>query len=296
MPVALALLVESRGPSRRLDIRGVARELRPARRGVRDRPRAGALGWTSVGVLASIGGGIVLLGAFVAWELPRLRRCCRCGSSATEPSPPRTPSRWRCSSGPSARSSCWPSSSRPRRATHRSRPACTLPWTAMPIFVAPVAGILSDRIGSRPLMAGGLALPGARARLPRHHERSGRRLRHARARVRHGRHRDGGRVRPGRQRRAQLGASTERGASLGRYEHDPRGRRRAGRRGARHSLHRGGRLRLAPGLRGRSDPGGVVGSAALAVAAVVALPILGRRAAAEVHELGEAAPAEALAA
>ena len=34
----------------------------------------------------------------------------------------------------------------------------TLPWTAMPIFVAPMAGILSDRIGSRPLMAPGLAL------------------------------------------------------------------------------------------------------------------------------------------
>jgi MFS family permease len=34
----------------------------------------------------------------------------------------------------------------------------TLPWTAMPIFVAPVAGILSDRIGSRPLMALGLSL------------------------------------------------------------------------------------------------------------------------------------------
>jgi MFS family permease len=34
----------------------------------------------------------------------------------------------------------------------------TLPWTAMPIFVAPVAGVLSDRIGSRPLMATGLGL------------------------------------------------------------------------------------------------------------------------------------------
>ena len=34
----------------------------------------------------------------------------------------------------------------------------TLPWTAMPIFVAPLAGMLSDRIGSRPLMATGLAL------------------------------------------------------------------------------------------------------------------------------------------
>jgi EmrB/QacA subfamily drug resistance transporter len=33
-----------------------------------------------------------------------------------------------------------------------------LPWTAMPIFVAPIAGALSDRIGGRPLMAAGLAL------------------------------------------------------------------------------------------------------------------------------------------
>jgi MFS family permease len=34
----------------------------------------------------------------------------------------------------------------------------TLPWTAMPIVVAPFAGMLSDRIGSRPLLAAGLAL------------------------------------------------------------------------------------------------------------------------------------------
>jgi nitrate/nitrite transporter NarK len=34
----------------------------------------------------------------------------------------------------------------------------TLPWTAMPIFVAPLAGLLSDRVGGRPLMFAGLAL------------------------------------------------------------------------------------------------------------------------------------------
>jgi predicted MFS family arabinose efflux permease len=33
-----------------------------------------------------------------------------------------------------------------------------LPWTAMPIFIAPIAGALSDRIGGRPLMAVGLSL------------------------------------------------------------------------------------------------------------------------------------------
>jgi MFS family permease len=34
----------------------------------------------------------------------------------------------------------------------------TLPWTGMPMIVAPIAGLLSDRIGSRPLMVAGLAL------------------------------------------------------------------------------------------------------------------------------------------
>ena len=33
-----------------------------------------------------------------------------------------------------------------------------LPWTAMPIFIAPIAGALSDRIGGHRLMAAGLAL------------------------------------------------------------------------------------------------------------------------------------------
>src|SRR6266516_2960192 len=36
-----------------------------------------------------------------------------------------------------------------------------LPWTAMPIFIAPIAGVLSDRIGGRPIMAAGLALQAA---------------------------------------------------------------------------------------------------------------------------------------
>src|SRR6516225_7931303 len=34
----------------------------------------------------------------------------------------------------------------------------TLPWTAMPVIVAPIAGSLSDRIGGRPLLVTGLAL------------------------------------------------------------------------------------------------------------------------------------------
>jgi MFS family permease len=34
----------------------------------------------------------------------------------------------------------------------------TLPWTAMPVLIAPIAGALSDRIGGRPLLVAGLAL------------------------------------------------------------------------------------------------------------------------------------------
>ena len=34
----------------------------------------------------------------------------------------------------------------------------TLPWTAMPMLVAPIAGILSDRIGAGPLLVAGMAL------------------------------------------------------------------------------------------------------------------------------------------
>jgi EmrB/QacA subfamily drug resistance transporter len=36
-----------------------------------------------------------------------------------------------------------------------------LPWTAMPIFIAPIAGALSDKIGGRPIMALGLTLQAA---------------------------------------------------------------------------------------------------------------------------------------
>src|SRR5204863_8144830 len=34
----------------------------------------------------------------------------------------------------------------------------TLPWTGMPIFVAPVAGLLAGRIGGRPILFTGMAL------------------------------------------------------------------------------------------------------------------------------------------
>ena len=159
LPLAARRLTESHGPSKQLDLPGLGLAgagLFGLTFGI---VRATALGWTSTTVLVSIGGGVALLAAFLWWQTRARPRCCRCGSSARGPSRPPTASRSRCSSASSARSSCSRSSSRPPRATRRFEAGLrTLPWTGMPMIVAPIAGILSDRIGSRPLMVAGLAL------------------------------------------------------------------------------------------------------------------------------------------
>ena len=158
-PTALGLLAESRGPSRSLDVRGVALASTGLLGLVFGIVRAQELGWTSTTVLVSIGAGVALLAAFVAWEL-----------RAKEPMLPMRFFRNRAFAATNGVSLAMFFGSfgsifllaqffqvaqgySPLEAGLR-----TLPWTAMPIFVAPIAGILSDRIGSRPLMAAGLAL------------------------------------------------------------------------------------------------------------------------------------------
>jgi len=159
VPVALAVLTESRGPNRTLDVPGVALASSGLLGVVFGIVRAQALGWTSTTVVASIAVGVVLLGAFVAWEL-----------RAPAPMVPMRFFRNRAFAATNGVSFAMffgafgsifllaqffqvAQAYSPLEAGLR-----TLPWTAMPIFVAPVAGILSDRIGSRPLMATGLAL------------------------------------------------------------------------------------------------------------------------------------------
>src|SRR5918997_5326161 len=161
-PVALAILAESRGANRSLDAPGVSLASAGLLGVVFGIVRAQSLGWTSTTVLASIGVGVALLAAFVAWEL-RARA-------------PMLPMRFfknrafAATSGVSLAMFFGAFGSifllaqffqvaqgySPLEAGLR-----TLPWTAMPIFVAPIAGVLSDRIGSRPLMAAGLALQSA---------------------------------------------------------------------------------------------------------------------------------------
>jgi EmrB/QacA subfamily drug resistance transporter len=158
-PLALARLTESHGPVKHLDLPGVALASGGLLGIVYALVRANALGWTSPTVLGAATVGAALLAGFVLWEL----------RTAT----PMLPMRFfrnRAFSATNAVSLAMyfgmfgaifllaqffqtAQGYTPVQAGLR-----TLPWTAMPIFVAPLAGLLSDRVGSRPLMFAGLAL------------------------------------------------------------------------------------------------------------------------------------------
>ncbi len=128
-----------------------------------------------------------------------------------------------------------------------------LPWTAMPIFVAPIAGALSDRIGGPPLMALGARAAGDRARLDRGgRARRRRRTADVRRPVHPLRHRDGALLRAGRERRPLVGQAGGRGPGLGREQRDPRARRRLRRRGAGLDLRALRRVRVRPDVRRRA--------------------------------------------
>ena len=159
LPVAMARLTESFGEDDQLDLPGLALAGFGLTGVVFGIVRGEALGWTSTTVVASIAAGLVLLGAFVAWE--RRARA------------PMLPMRFFSSRAFSATNGVsfamffgafgaifllaqyfqTAQGYSPLEAGLR-----TLPWTGMPMIVAPIAGALSDRIGSRPLMAAGLAL------------------------------------------------------------------------------------------------------------------------------------------
>jgi EmrB/QacA subfamily drug resistance transporter len=159
LPLAARLLTESHGPGKTLDLRGLGLAgagLFGLTFGI---VRATALGWTSPTVLVAVGGGLALVVAFVWWEL--------------RAPAPMLPMRFFRSRGFAASNGVsfamffgvfgaifllsqffqTAQGYGPFEAGLR-----TLPWTAMPMLVAPIAGLLSDRIGPRPLMVAGLAL------------------------------------------------------------------------------------------------------------------------------------------
>jgi MFS family permease len=123
---------------------------------------AGDTGWSSGATIAALAAGVVLLAAFVAWErrapepmLPlglfRIRSFAAAGAAAFLMSAAIFSATFLASQyfqfahGYSA----WGAGLR------------FLPLTATPLVVAPVAGALVDRIGSRPLLVAGLLIAGA---------------------------------------------------------------------------------------------------------------------------------------
>lgn len=159
LPVARLRLVESRGPAASLDLVGVVLASSGLFGIVLGLVRGNSLGWTSAYVLTAIVAGLALLAGFVAWE----RR------AAT----PMLPIRLFANRGFSAANvasvlmffgmfgAIFLLAQFLQTVQHYSPLEAglrTLPWTGMPIIVAPLAGLLSDRIGSRPVVIAGLAL------------------------------------------------------------------------------------------------------------------------------------------
>ncbi len=158
-PLALARLDETRGSDSALDLRGLGLVSTGLLGIVWGLVRGNAHGWTSSGIVLPIAVGLTLVAAFVAWE----RR-------ATSPMLPMTFFRNRTFALTNVASllmffgmfgSIFLLAQFFQTVQHYSPLASglrILPWTAMPIFVAPIAGALSDRIGGQRLMTVGLAM------------------------------------------------------------------------------------------------------------------------------------------
>ncbi|MGH3057680.1 MAG: DHA2 family efflux MFS transporter permease subunit [Gaiellaceae bacterium] len=159
IPLALMRLEETHGPSTRLDLAGLTLASTGLFGIVWGVVRGNAQGWASGEILTALVAGSILTVAFVLWEL-----------RSPAPMLPMRFFRSRTFAAANAASLFMffgmfgsifllaqflqtVQGYGPLDAGLR-----ILPWTAMPIFIAPLAGALSDRIGGRPLMALGLAL------------------------------------------------------------------------------------------------------------------------------------------
>src|SRR5437762_9526606 len=159
LPVARFRLTESRGPSNRLDLPGLVLASVGLLGIVLGVVRGNDHGWTSLTVLPPLVIGALLVAGFIGWEL-----------RAREPMLPLHLFRSRGFAVTNLASmlmffgmfgSIFLLAQFLQVVQHYSPLQAglrTLPWTAMPVFIAPVAGALSDRIGGRPLLVTGLAL------------------------------------------------------------------------------------------------------------------------------------------
>jgi EmrB/QacA subfamily drug resistance transporter len=159
IPLVLTRLQESYGPNRSVDLRGLALASVGLLGIVWGLVRGNTVGWGSPEIVGAIAAGAVLVALFVLWE----RR-------TPAPMLPMQFFRDRTFSLANAASlfmsfgmfgSIFLLAQFFQTVQHYSPLASgvrILPWTAMPMIVAPIAGALSDRIGGHRLMGAGLAL------------------------------------------------------------------------------------------------------------------------------------------
>ena len=159
LPLAMRWLSESRGPYGTLDLPGLALESIGAFGVVFGLVRAQSLGWTSTTVLVSLIGGAALLGAFVVREL-----------STSEPMLPMSFFGRRSFAVTNVASltmyfgmfgSIFFLSQYMQNVlgnTPLQAGLKLLVWTGASMVVAPLAGVFSERLGSRPFMFAGLSL------------------------------------------------------------------------------------------------------------------------------------------
>src|SRR3954462_3473771 len=162
IPFVVTKMQESRGADSGMDIRGLVLICAGALAFVWGLVRGNQAGWTSTEVLGALTGAALLFAAFVAWEL-----------RAREPMLPMRFFRDRSFSAGNAAIFLTFASlfaavffyAQLLQTALGYGPLGTglrlLPWTATFMTVAPIAGALTDRIGERPLMVGGLSLQAA---------------------------------------------------------------------------------------------------------------------------------------
>jgi EmrB/QacA subfamily drug resistance transporter len=159
--LSLVRLVETRGPATRLDLPAVALVSGGATGIVWGLVRGNEVGWGSPEIVSALGLGILLFAGFVAWE----RR-------APEPMLPLRLFGIPAFAAANATGFLMSGSifaaaflvSQYFQFVLGYSPLDTglrlLPWTATPMVVAPLAGMLADRIGPRPVMMAGMLLQG----------------------------------------------------------------------------------------------------------------------------------------
>ena len=159
IPIARTRLTESYGPSTSLDLPGLVLASVGLLGIVLGVIRGNDHGWTSDTVLPPIVIGTLLVAAFIAWEL-----------RAREPMLPMHLFRSRAFTATNVASllmffgmfgSIFLLAQFLQVVQHYTPLQAglrTLPWTGMPVLIAPIAGALSDRIGGRSLLVTGLAL------------------------------------------------------------------------------------------------------------------------------------------